>query len=139
MTKKSQMFFTTGKKEVLKKIFTGDNCAFGYVALGFAESNNGFEQESDFKEIDSVDYYRIPLSIDSSSQVEVDSDSGKVLMKFSATLGIDNIIEEKQINQLAVVDSSTISAETKFFCATTFSTFTKTSDSSITFILGFRI
>ena len=139
MTKKTQMFFTDGKIEVLKRMFTGTNCPFGYIAVGYSEDNTGFESTSDFKEIQATDYYRVALSIDESSQPEVDTDTGKVLVKFTATLGIDNIISEKKINQLAVVDTSTPGASTKFYCATTFTEFTKTSDSSITFKLGFRI
>lgn len=140
MVKVNQMFFTAGKEEVLKKIFTGDNCPFGYVALGYVDSNNGFESEEDFDELDVTDYSRIKLTLDNSSPVEVDTNTGKVLVKFKATLTTDNIKAEKLINQLAIVDSETINnANTKIYCATTFPTFNKTSDSSITFVLGFRL
>lgn len=141
MGKKSQMFFTSGKEKALKEIFTGESPTFGYIALGYVQdaSTNGFESESDFQELEDVNYERLPISLDTTSTTEVDTDTGKVLVKFTATLPNSIILDQKSINQIAVVDNKNIGANTTIYCATTFPTFTKTQDSSITFILGFRI
>lgn len=137
--KKSQIIFMNGKEIALKKLFNHDGGAFGYLAVGYS-SQNGFVDENDFKELTEVSTYeRIPLYLYESDPVDKDEDTGKVLVKFMATLKSSNIQESQNINQIAVVDSKNIGAETKYYSATTFPTFTKTSQSSITFVIGFRL
>jgi len=148
MAKKSQIIFMSGKEKALTELFAGDNPIFGYLAIGFASTENGFEdpgvngeiQETGFYELEQTNgYNRIPLQLHSDNPVTVDEDTGKVLVKFSATLDENNIQNATNINQIAVVDSGTIGADTKIYSATTFPTFEKTQDSSITFVIGFRL
>ena len=143
--KKSQIIFMSGKEQALKALFSGPNSAFGYLAIGYASEDNGFldpdktdVSESGFQELTEVSsYQRIPLTL--SGSTDKDEDTGKVLVKFSATLKETNITSSQNINQIAVVDSANIGADTKIYSATTFPTFTKTEESSITFVIGFRL
>lgn len=147
MAKKGQIIFMDGKERALKALFTGDNCAFGYLAVGYMAEDNGFEDpdgnndasESGFNELeDTNNYKRIPLTL-YSDPVEKDGDTGKVLVKFTATLDENNLTDSQAINQIAVVDSATIGADTHVYSATTFPTFIKTRESAITFVIGFRL
>lgn len=151
MTKKSQVIFMSGKEKALKALFSNSQgtAIFGYLAIGYGiDEENGFEDpdanntatESGFKELpETNDYHRIPLSLHS-DPVEKDGDTGKVLVKFTATLDENNIKQPQNINQIAVVDNAKIlGADTKIYSATTFPTFQKTQDSSITFVIGFRL
>lgn len=139
-----------GKEKALKSLFSGDSAAFGYLAIGYEreKENNGFEDpdrndgasETGFKELEQLNnYHRIPLQLHTDNPVDTDEDTGKVLVKFSATLDSNNLTDAQDINQIAVVDSGTIGADTEIYSATTFPTFTKTKDSSITFVIGFRL
>lgn len=147
MAKKGQVIFMDGKERALKALFTGDNSVFGYLAIGYVSEDNGFEDpdannsasSSGFNELEETNgYHRIALSLHS-DPVDKDPDTGKVLVKFTATLDENNLTESQNINQIAVVDSGTIGADTHFYSATTFPTFTKTRESSITFVIGFRL
>lgn len=144
MTKKSQIIFMNGKEKALKSLFYGENCPFGYLAIGYAENDNGFEEpnsdtESGFKEIQKANgYERIPLEL-YPEEADKDEDTGKVLVKFQATLPTTNITSSQDINQIAIVDNKNISEDTSIYSATTFPTFTKTAESSITFVVGFRL
>ena len=146
MATKSQVIFMGGKELALKALFTEPN--FCYLAIGYASEGNGFEDTgsakleeiSGFQELEEINSYeRIKLEVDTSSPVETDPDTGKVLVKFIATLPTSNIEQEQPINQLAIVDSKDINAETNVYSATTFPKFIKTKDSSITFVIGFRL
>ena len=145
MTKKNQIIFIDGKIKALNTLFSEKN--FGYLAIGYAESDNGFEdpKTSDteipngFSELTRSDYERIKLQ-PSSDEPQIDTDTGKVLVKFEAILSENNIIESQQINQIAVVDNANAnSADTTYYSATTFPSFTKTNETSITFVIGFRL
>lgn len=153
MTKKSQIIFMDGKEIALDSLFNGEDGAFGYLAIGYSsEDDNGFEDPKEnptatnidpgFKEINITNipsYKRIALQAVSGS-AEKDPDTGKVLKKYQAILDTDNISTSQNINQIAVVDSATPNdADTNIYSATTFPTFNKTSESSITFIIGFRL
>lgn len=139
MAKTSKMIFLDGKEKALENIFSGEDAVFGWIALGFVSENNGFESESDFSELNEAGYSRIALSKYELEANEKDVNTGKVLVKFTATVDSNSLSNGQQINQIAVVDNDNIGSSTKFYCATTFPTFTKTNDSSITFILGFRM
>lgn len=146
MAKKSQIIFMDGKEIALNSLFTGDNCPFGYLAIGYTPEDNGFEEPdgqtaNGFNELEETNgYQRIALQPHSET-AQKDSSTGKVLVKFTATLDTNNIKKTQAINQIAVVDSQSSigSADTKFYSATTFPTFMKTQDSSITFVIGFRL
>lgn len=151
MVKKSQIIFMKGKEEALNRLFNGEQSVFGYLAVGYVANDNGFEdslEEQDgssnqygFVEIDQSEissYKRVPLQ--SMNETTYDESTGKVLVKFQATLNVDNIQTSQPINQIAIVDTATPNdAGTKFYSATTFQTFNKTAESSITFVLGFRL
>lgn len=146
MTKQSQIIFVDGKEKALESLFSGDGSPFGFLAIGYAEQDNGFEEANaeqnktnGFSEISSVNgYERIALT-PSEEAPDKDVDTGKVLVKFKATLPNENISVNQNINQIAVVDRQDISNDTVFYCATTFPTFTKSIESSITFVIGFRL
>lgn len=149
MEKKSQIIFMHGKEKALKSLFSGDNSAFGYLAIGYAKEDNGFIDPNspgvagtEFKELNEVaNYQRIQLKLYNTDGAPTrDVDTGKVLVKFTATLDENNITNSQTINQIAIVDSATANdADTKIYSATTFPDFTKTRDSSITFVIGFRL
>lgn len=145
MEKTNQIIFMDGKETALKKLFGETDSPFGYLAVGYAEADNGFrepttEQNNGFNEISATNlsYERIKLTAVSDGTTK-DPDTGKVLVKFQATLNNDNINSHQNINQIAVVDRKDISEDTKYYCATTFPTFTKSDESSITFVIGFRL
>ena len=69
-----------------------------------------------------------------------DNDTGKVSVKFTADLDIDNIQYGSQINQLAIVDSSdSTDPNTVHYAAAVFPKFTKNSDIAITFLIEMKI
>lgn len=139
---KSQIIFMDGKERALKSLFTTESFNFSYLAVGYSGENNGFQEpESEsssngFNELQNSDYYRVPLSLYGTP--EKDPDTGKVLVRFAATLNEDNIKIAQSINQIAIVDSATID-NTHYYAAATFADFTKSEKSSITFIVGFRL
>lgn len=142
----SQIIFMNGKEEALTNLFTGDKSSFGWLAVGYKSEQNGFEDPVDdttkqngFQEITATGYQRVQLQKYTAEEPVKDTSTGKVTVKFTATLDTTNIQEAQTINQIAIVDRQQISEETKFYSATTFADFTKTQDSSITFIIGFRI
>ena len=143
MANSNQVIFLKGKEKALQILFDSNN--FGYLAIGYDPDDLGFEDSEDgdiisqgFLELDRTisNYSRIPLDFMSS---EKDPDTGKVLVKFSAELKATNINGNK-INQMAIVDSlDGTNADTTYFSATTFPTFNKTNNSSITFVIGMRL
>ena len=149
MVKKSQVIFMKGKEKALKALFSLDNPSFGYLAIGYvSQDDNGFEDPdsndgastSGFNELEETNnYHRVQLKLHSTSPVEKDPDTGKVLVKFEATLDENNIKEPQKINQFAIVDSANIEADYTIYSATTFPVFTKTVSSAITFVVGFRL
>lgn len=143
MTKSSQVIFIKGKEKALEKLFSE---VFGYLAIGYDENDEGFEDGADktitekgFKEISTTDeptYQRIKLE---NPTVTPDYDTGKVLVRFTAELPTSNIANST-INQMAVVDTAeSNAANTTYYSATTFPSFPKTDSASMTFILGFRM
>ena len=149
MVKKSQIIFMEGKEKALDALFGDENATFGYLAIGFQDTSgqNGFEDPlavqnnstpNGFMEIQQESYKRIKLEKVTDGVVR-DPDSGKVLRKYQAVLENSNITQSQDINQIAVVDNQNIDAETTIYSATTFQTFNKTNESSITFVIGFRI
>lgn len=148
MTKQDQIVFMDGKIKGLQTLFSKDN--FGYLAIGKAEeeNDNGFENPtndtdpSGFNEIsvvnDDSSYSRIPLN--DISDIVKDTDTGKVTVKFTADLDIDNITSGIRINQLAIVDSSeSTDPNTIIYAASTFPTFTKSEKIAITFLIEMKI
>lgn len=144
MTKKEQIVFMKGKEQGLKRLFSSEN--FGYLAIGRCEveGDNGFENplndtdSNGFNEISRVNddstYARIPLQIVNDT-VE-DRESGKVRVKFTADLDINNIVNGLRINQLAIVDSQDCTdPNTVIYAASTFPTFTKSEKIAITFLI----
>ena len=148
MTKQDQIIFINGKEKGLKALFSSDN--FGYLAIGKAtiEDDNGFENplndidSNGFNEISVVNddstYQRIPLQV--VDDTIKDTDTGKVTVKFTADLDIDNIVSGIRINQLAIVDSSdSTDPNTVMYAASTFPTFTKSEKIAITFLIEMKI
>lgn len=142
-TKQSNIIFLDGKEKVLQKLF--DSTGFGYLAVGYNSSGdtNGFinvdpEDETStngFYEIsDDSTYTRVPLSFH--SIINKDEDNGKVTAKFTAELGLDNIINNVPINQIAIVDSSEKNdASTTFFAAAVTEDFTKSEKLALVFVI----
>lgn len=148
MTKQDQIIFINGKEKGLKTLFNSDN--FGYLAIGKAveEDDNGFENpmndsySNGFNEISIVNddstYQRIPLQVVEDTVKDIDT--GKVTVKFTADLDIDNIVSGIRINQLAIVDSSdSTDPNTIMYAASTFPTFTKSEKIAITFLIEMKI
>lgn len=148
MTKQDQIIFIDGKEKGLKTLFNSDN--FGYLAIGKAteEDDNGFENpmndsySNGFNEISIVNddstYQRIPLQVVEDTVKDIDT--GKVTVKFTADLDIDNIVSGIRINQLAIVDSSdSTDPNTIMYAASTFPTFTKSEKIAITFLIEMKI
>lgn len=148
MTKQDQIVFMTGKEKGLQTLFSSEN--FGYLAIGMAaeEKDNGFENPANdtaptgFNEVSRVNddstYERIPLK--PVGDTIKDPDTGKVTVKFTADLDIDNIISGLRINQLAIVDSSDCTdPNTVIYAASTFPTFTKSEKIAITFLIEMKI
>lgn len=148
MTKQNQIIFMSGKEKALKSLFSGgENAAFGYLAVGYSPNGEGFEDAEatedltalGFQELDGTnDYKRVEL-VPVTNGVEKDQDTNKVLVKFEATLDENNIKNSQPINQLAIVDSGNIGQNTNIYSATTFNKFEKSSESLITFVIGFRL
>lgn len=141
--KTNQIIFLKGKEAALKKMFNESN--FGYLAIGYDPEDLGFEETED-SDITSKGFLELTQGIDGYERIdleyyssEVDPDTQKALVKFKAELKTTNITGHR-INQMAIVDNKTgTSAETTYFSATTFPTFNKTENSSITFIIGMRL
>lgn len=157
MTKTAQKIFAKGKAIALDSLFLGDNAAFGYLAVGYSdEQNNGFEDPIEnaslikddnyagFKELNptTFGYKREPLTlVDSSdySNIVYDQSTGKVTRTYQATFPQTNI-NGTQINQIAVVNNGNAQeGETDIYSATTFNSFYKNEQSSITFRISFTL
>lgn len=146
MTKKQQIIFLKGKTEGLKTLFNSDN--FGYLAVGYKEEDNGFENptssqsqsENGFVEISKNDdgtYMRVPLQFVKESE---DYDTGRTVCTFTATLTTSNIINNQPINQFAICNSiNPDDLNTTFYCASTFPTFTKNENLEISFTIDLGI
>ena len=157
MAKKSQLIFAKGKAQALDSLFIGDNPPFGYLAIGYTDSStNGFEDPIDnetletdeeyggFKEIEPITYKYSRIKLTSADDanfqnIDYNSATGKVTRTYQATLDSSNI-ENTYINQIAVVNTSEArDNKTNYYSATTFSSFYKDSQSSITFKISFTI
>lgn len=143
--KQDQIIFLNGKEIALRELFSK---TFGYLAVGYSESNNGFQNpdtdtgDTGFHEIstttDDPTYMRIPLV--PYGQPVKDKSNGKVLYKFTADLDIDNITRSVNINQFAIVNTATAGdVNTKIYAASTFTDFQKDDTIAITFVVGFRL
>lgn len=157
MAKYNQLVFIKGKEKALDALFVGGSdetsstpAIFGYLALGYNPNTdaNGFEdpdgesenvaENGGFQEIvDAENYERIELKPVSENPV-IDAQNGQIIKKYEAELPASNTTNQ-YINQFAICDTKTISNETIFYSAAAFNTFLKTSDTSITFIVGFKI
>ena len=141
--KKGQIIFMNGKEKALKSLFVGEACPFGYLAVGYVENDNGFEDiegQYGFNELEEGNgYQRVQLKLHGENPVETDPDTGKVLVKVEATLTENIITTPQMINQIAIVDNGDLSADTVLYSATTFESFSKSAESSITFVIGFRL
>ena len=143
----SQLIFVKGKEKALDALFDGssENAAFGYVAVGYAE-NNGFEDpgleedstvDTNFNEIPNSQ--RLVLRKATDSPVFVDAETGKVTVRYQAVLETGNI-DSQYINQIAIVNNSEKNTDQdQIYSATSFSTFYKTSATSLTFVIGFQL
>lgn len=157
MVKNSQIIFAKGKAQALDSLFIGDNPPFGYLAIGYSNaSTNGFEdpindenliteeEYGGFNEIEPVTYKYNRIKLESAEDanfqnINYNSTTGKVTRTYQATLESGNI-ENTYINQIAIVDTSEAGDnKTNFYSATTFSSFYKDSQSSITFKISFTI
>lgn len=141
----NQVIFTKGKEAALKDLFSN---TFMYLALGYDPEEKGFEESVDndietqgFLELNNVEessYERIKLNV-LSDQTTIDPETKKVLIKLQGTLPSTNI-RGSRINQMAIVDNKdSTPAQTTYFSASTFPTFNKTENSSITFVIGMRL
>lgn len=140
-TKQDQIIFLKGKERALKILFSEAN--FGYLALGYND-DNGFMNETDldtsngFVEITDPTYKRVKLT--PQNDVIEDEDTGKVTITLVADIDVDNIINYTDVNQLAIVDSSSSTdANTIFYCAATFPTFSKSEQTSLSFELDMQL
>lgn len=136
-----QIVYMNGKEKGLQRLFSQEN--FGYLAIGYSDdpafsnddNNNGFNE---IKLADEPTYTRVPLQLQGNTIK--DNDTGKVSVKFTADLDIDNIQYGSQINQLAIVDSSdSTDPNTVHYAAAVFPKFTKNSDIAITFLIEMKI
>lgn len=150
-TNSNQLIFIKGKERALKTLFTPSDSkdieTFGYLAIGYDPEQLGFKnkegaqsiKDEGFIEIESDvenSYVRIPLEFD---RTYPDYDTSKAFGVFKATLPA-NVIVGQPINQFAVVNTSEPNdANTVIYSASTFPTFNKTSASSITFVVTFRM
>lgn len=148
MTKSKQVIFMDGKEKGLKILFGPDN--FGYLALGKATDpdDNGFENplndnySNGFNEISVVNddstYQRIPLQL--VEDTIKNTDNGRVTVKFTADLDIENIVSGIDINQLAIVDSSdSTDPNTIIYAASTFPSQQKSEKNALTFLIEMEI
>lgn len=157
MTKTAQLIFAKGKAMALDSLFVGDNAPFGYLAVGYVNENeNGFEDPLEdstltnnanpegFDEIDATTYgyYRVPLTLvdaENYTNINYNPNTKKVTRTYQATLDTGNISGTK-INQIAIVNSGDATqAETDIYSATTFNSFYKNKQSSITFRISFTL
>lgn len=156
MTKTSQKIFAKGKAMALDSLFVGNDAPFGYLAVGYSEENDGFDDPientsissssnySGFKEIDftQYEYERVPLTLVDAADftnINYNSSTQTVTRTYQATLETGNI-KGTNINQIAIVSNDGQSeAETDFYSATTFATFYKNDQSSITFRISFTL
>lgn len=161
MTKTQQKILARGKAKALDSLFVGENAPFGYLAVGYVSgTETGFEDPMDksrddstgvinpndigFNELDSVqyNYNRVPLSlVDTADYTNIDyvPNTGKVTRTYEATLEPGNI-EGTYINQIAVVNNeSKNESSDEFYSATSFNSFYKNSQSSITFRISFTL
>lgn len=141
MTRSNQIIFLDGKEAALKKIFSEH---FGYLALGYDPEELGFQESTD-GDIESKGFLELTEGVNNYQRIELrflsaerDPDTQKVLVKFKADLPTGNITGQR-INQMAIVDTANTDAKTTYFSATTFPTFNKTSNSSISFVIGMRL
>lgn len=146
-TKQNNIIFMEGKERILEKLFS--DTEFGYLAVGYNSSSdtNGFinvdpEDETSvngFYEIsDDSTYSRAPLSFH--SIINRSSDNKKVTAKFTAELGIDNIINNIPINQIAIVDSSEkMDPSTTFFAAAVTEEFVKNEKLALVYTIEITI
>lgn len=144
-TKRNNIIFMAGKEKALQKFFDSNN--FGYLAVGYNSSTdtNGFinpdsEQsvfENGFMEIsrgESSTYTRVPLHFE--SIIDKDDDNGKITAKLTAELGLDNIVEDLPINQIAIVDTDSVGdASTTFFAAAVTEEFYKNEQLALVFVI----
>ena len=145
--KQSNIIFLEGKERILQRLF--NDTGFGYLAVGHnqeTDDTNGFRNVSlddnvtpkGFTEVSDSTYERVPLEFDSIKNV--DEDNGRVTARFSAELGLDNIINNVPINQIAIVDNKDKTvAETKFFGASVTEEFTKNEKLALVFIIEITI
>lgn len=143
--KQDNIIFMEGKAVGLKMLFNQEH--FGYLAVGHVDNDNGFiNPESDsvsngFNEISLTEdstYHRVPLTIH--SDPILNTDNGRVTVKFTAELDIDNIISGISINQLAIVDSETAhDPNTIFYAAATCANYDKNETLALVFEISMTI
>ena len=134
----SQLIFVKGKEKALDALFDGTNqAAFGYVAIGYAEDNGfvdpGLDEnstqptESNFQERKDTD-----------NPVDIDTETGKVTVRYKAVLETGNI-DSQNINQIAIINNGEKTDTDQIYSATSFQTFYKTDQTSLTFVIGFQL
>lgn len=148
-TKQDNIVFIEGKEKGLQTLFSTQN--FGYLAVGRNTENdtngfinvdgtdstitNGFHEIS--LEEDST-YQRVPLNLHPDTIKNYDN--GKVTVKFTAELDIDNIISNIPINQLAIVNTATVQdPSTIFYAAATCDDFPKSEKLALVFVIEMTI
>ena len=144
-TKQNNIIFLEGKEKILQKFFSSTE--FGYLAVGYSntEDTNGFVNvdpddettQNGFFEIQDNTYQRVPLSFH--SIISRDTNNGKVTAKFTAELDLDNIIDNVPINQIAIVDSLSQTANTTFFAAAVTEDFVKNEKLALVYVIEVTI
>lgn len=143
--KQDNIIFMKGKAVGLGILFNKDN--FGYLAVGHVDTDNGFvNPENDsisngFNEISLTEdstYHRVPLTIHSDPIQNIEN--GRVTVKFTAELDVDNIISGISINQLAIVDSETAhDPDTIFYAAATCANYDKNETLALVFEISMTL
>ncbi len=143
--KQDNIIFMEGKAVGLSILFNQEH--FGYLAVGHVDNENGFiNPENDsisngFNEISKEEdstYQRVPLVIH--SDPIQNAENGRVTVKFTAELDIDNIISGISINQLAIVDSETVrDPDTVFYAAATCANYDKNETLALVFEISMTI
>lgn len=145
----SQLIFVKGKEKALDALFNGsstDKPAFGYLAIGYSDDigfvDPGLEEDStqfvenNFNEIEGSE--RLILTKATDSPVTIDTETGKVTVRYQAVLETGNI-NNQNINQIAVINNEEKTDTDQIYSATSFQTFYKTNQTSLTFVIAFQL
>ena len=143
--KQDNIIFMDGKAVGLSVLF--DKNHFGYLAVGHVDSDNGFVEPNanstsngfhEIEETEDTTYTRVPLTMH--PNIIKNTENGRVTVKFTAELDVDNIISGITINQLAIVDSATArDPDTIFYAAATCANYDKNETLALVFEIAMTI